>query len=220
MKFIELPMENVKFIIAAILASLMALQANARNVGDFFASESGDIFLPIKHDTRLDMLDYYNAGQKMPMPNNFGGKSEIDTVAGDYMKIKMSDSRSIELLMAASKRDTVIYIVTTYALPAPDSQVATYDRNWNTLDTDKYFKQPQLKDFINIPKGDKSKREDVASAARFDTFLYSTDPQTKSIVARPTVKGHMSIEAYDYIKPYLADSIVYKLKGNKFKRED
>lgn len=209
-------MKDVKLTIIFILSALMSLPVAARSVRDFFASEPDVVFTLLPKDRRLDMLDYYDAGQKMPVGNNFGGTALLDTLTSDFMRIQTSGSSRVELFMATSKRDTVLYVVSTCLLPAADSYVAVYDTNWNELPVDKYLKQLRLGDFIVIPKGEKIKCEDLAAMAKFPTIEYSVVPDDKSIVARHTVKGIMTVERYDEIKPYLVDSLVYNLKGVKF----
>lgn len=212
-------MKNVKFAITVLLLAVTsALPVTARTVRDFFAAENGGIFVSLPHDTRLDMLDYYEAGRKMPMGNNFGGTAVIDTLASDYLQVRTSASSRVEILLAASKRDTVIYVVTTYMLPAADSHVAAYNKNWEILNTSKYFKMPRIQDFIAIPKGDKTRRNDLAALAKIPTFECRINPADKSITVSPTVKGTMTVEDYDKLKPYLATHINYELKNTKFKK--
>lgn len=212
-------MKNVKFAITVLLLAVTsALPVTARTVRDFFAAEDGGIFVSLPHDTRLDMLDYYEAGRKMPMGNNFGGTAVIDTMAADYLRVRTSACSRVEILLAASKRDTVIYTVTTYMLPAADSHVAAYNENWEELNTPKYFKMPRIQDYITIPKGDKTRRDDVAALVKIPTFECRIDPAGKSVAVFPTVKETMTVEDYDKLKPYLATHINYELKNTKFKK--
>ena len=212
-------MKNVKLAITALLlAASTALPSAARTMRDFFAAEDGGIFVSLPHDTRLDMLDYYEAGRKMPMTNNFGGSAVIDTLSADYMRLTTSASSRVEMLLATSGRDTVIYVSTTYLLPAADSHVTAYDTNWKPLDTSKYFKMPQMRDFISIPRGDKARRDDVAGLAKIPTLECIINPTGTTITVRPTVKCTMTVEDYDKLEPYLATSISYELKGLKFKK--
>ena len=211
--------KNIKYAIALLLAATSALTVAARDVRSLFASEDKGVFMSLPQDTRLDMLDYYAAGQKMKMQNNFGGQAGIDTLAHDYMKISTSTSSNVELLMASAKRDTVIYVITTYLLPTADCHIAVYDKEWNELKTGKYIKLPEMQDFIRIPKGDKTKRDDVANEIPFPTMRCHLDPATKSITISPTIEGYMTTETHDAIKGYVANSIIYTLKGTKFKKQ-
>ena len=164
------------------------------------------------------MLDYYEAGQNVPATNNFGGTATIDTLTTDYLKLQTSGSTLVEMLMTTSKRDTVIYVVQTALLPSADSHVAAYDTEWNELNTDKYFKMPQLADFISIPKGDKTRKDDLVKMVKMPTIECSIDLLDRTITATPTISGTMTNEDYDALKPYLAKSITYKLKNVKFKQ--
>ncbi len=212
-------MKSVKSAITALLvAATMAMPVAARTVRDFFASEQNGIFITLPQDERLDMLDYYEAGQNVPATNNFGGTATIDTLTTDYLKLQTSGSTLVEMLMTTSKRDTVIYVVQTALLPSADSHVAAYDTEWNELNTDKYFKMPQLADFISIPKGDKTRKDDLVKMVKMPTIECSFDLPDRTITATPTISGTMTNEDYDALKPYLAKSITYKLKNVKFKQ--
>ena len=152
------------------------------------------ICFPCPHDTRLDMLDYYEAGRKMPMGNNFGRNCRHRHLGFRLSAGAHIGKQPCEILLAASKRDTVIYVVTTYMLPAADSHVAAYNKNWEILNTSKYFKMPRIQDFIAIPKGDKTRRNDLAALAKIPTFECRINPADKSITVSPTVKGTMTVE--------------------------
>ena len=213
----EMKIFSRKMALALAFAAMVAAPSSARTVRDFFANEEGGIFASLPHDRRLDMLDYYEAGQQMPMTNNFGGTAVIDTLTSDYLRLRTSGSSHVELLLATSRRDTVLYVVTTCLLPAADSHVTVYDTNWNTLDTERYFKVPQITDFISIPKGDKTRREDVARDIKLPTIEYSFDPTSRQLTATHTIKGTMTVEGYTAVKPYLTDTLTYQLKGTKIK---
>lgn len=215
-------MTIVKSAITTLLLTVaVALPTAARTVRDFFAAEQNGIFMSLTHDDRLDMLDYYEAGQNMPITNNFGGTTSIDTLSANYMKLRTSASSHVELLMATSKRDTVLYVVQTVLLPAADSHVVAYDTEWNELNTSKHFKMPSLDDFIVIPKGDKThKKADLATMVKMPSMECNIDPATGRMTITPTVQGTMTREDYDILRPYLTDSITFELKGTKYRAID
>ncbi|MBR1881739.1 MAG: DUF3256 family protein, partial [Muribaculaceae bacterium] len=69
-----------------LLACLLFLaQApQARTVRDFFASEPGDVFMLIQPNMRLDLMDYYDSGQRVFATNNLGNGTQLDTITDVY----------------------------------------------------------------------------------------------------------------------------------------
>ena len=79
----------------ALLVCLMCLPqaAQSRTVRDFFASEPDDIFLLVPHSVRLDLLDYYDSGQRVQLANRMGDGTQIVELDSVYLKIRTSASR-------------------------------------------------------------------------------------------------------------------------------
>lgn len=210
-------MDKIRFILIVCLLSSAVFLTEARTIKDFFISEPGNVLPLISQRTRMDMIDYFNAGRMADVKNNLGKSSRFNKVTDDYMSIRISGSSTVEmLLMPISKKDTVIITITTVELPAKDSRVAVYDTEWKPVETKRYFKPATMKNFVFIPKGDKTKKETVLAAIDFPIISYTIDADSRTIVARHGLEQYMSEEDFKKIKPYLRDSIPYTRKRHTF----
>lgn len=204
-----------RYVYSTLAAALLFFSmAGARTIRDFFISEPGEVFTMLSENARMDMLDYYDAGQHGSAGNNMGGRSSLQKADSAYLSVKMSESSSTEMFFIVNKKDTAIFVISTYMLPAADSQVRVFDCNWDELESAKFFKEPTMSDFIVIHDG--KKKKDVEAMIEFPIISYSYNSSTRELVAKQNLKDYMTVEGYDEVSPYLADSIVYVLKGKKF----
>lgn len=210
----------MKKIIFLILGLLLCIPLNikARTIKDLFVSEPGRLMPLLSQSTKMDMIDYLEAGRMAEVNNALGKGTHFINVTDNYMSIQMSKSSMVELLlMPISKKDSVIVAITTIALPAKDSRIEFYTTDWGKYKHNKRFiKEPTMKDFISIPKGDKTKKETILSAIDFPIIQYTINPDNHTIVARHGLEEYMSKEDYKKIKPYLQDSISYTRKAGSF----
>lgn len=204
-------------IIAIILLLGTAFTVNARTIKDLFVAEPGEVFPLLSQRSRLDMVDYLNAGRMVEVDNNLAHGTRFNKVTDTYMSVRVSGSSMVELLlMPISKKDSVIVAVTTVELPAKDSRIAFYNTKWEQLDSKSFMPAITMQDFIAIPKGDKTKKETILDAIEFPIISYSIDPESRVITARQGLKDYMSKEDYDRIAPYLTDTITLTPKGKKY----
>lgn len=210
-------MKQIVYILTSLLLC-SAFNANARSIMDFFVSEQGELLSLLPKNTRMDMIDYYNAGRVIEAKNNLGEGTRFNKVTDNYISLQLTKSCTVEMmLIPVSKKDSVIIAIKTLELPAKDSEITFYDTSWQPLATKRYFKPVSMKDFIRIPKGDKTKKETVLEAIDFPIVSYTINPDKATIIARHGLSEYMSKEDYKKIKPYLQDSINYTLQGHTFK---
>ncbi|MGN1246050.1 MAG: DUF3256 family protein [Muribaculaceae bacterium] len=212
-------MKILKTIIIAVLATAAFAAIQARTIGDFFVSATGDALNAIPQNQRNEMLAYLReAGRVVPTETVYGEEATLLRATDNYVKLRMSCASQIEMLMLTHKRDTVIYMVQTVATPALDSRIMALDTKGNPLPLEKFFKEPQMKDFVHLPKGSKVKPDDVLKSVRFPLISYTINDSLLTITARQNLKDFMSTEDYAEIAPYLTDSITYCARGTRFIR--
>ena len=85
------------FSILTLAMTLLPLSTTARTIADLFAIEPGNIFPLLTRTNRLDMVDYYNSGQQVEVPNNLAGGSCLLELDSAYLKVQTSDSRVVEM---------------------------------------------------------------------------------------------------------------------------
>ncbi len=222
-------MRHIKSIILLTIVCFTVL-GEAKTIRDFFVSEPDDILIVLPKRNRLDMLDYFDVGQKVATANNFAddprdttklnsdnSTSKLIDVTDSYLALSLTKATQVEFkLLTTAKNDSVIMVVTTASLPAKDSHVAFFDTNWCRLNDNKFFKSPDVSDFIK--KGtNKQKKNEILKLIPFHTISYTLSPDNGDITAHLNLKDIIIKEDWDVVKDYLNDSLTYKQQGLKFK---
>lgn len=206
-------MKNFKSIILLLtLLAVFALTAEASTLKELFIEESGQVFPLLNRKVKMDMIDYCNEGVYKDFPNALGDGCRINKMSDNHLSINTSKNHTVELLLTQHKKDSIIVAITTVNLPAKDSRIEFFNTRWEKLDTKKFFKEPSMKNFIKIPKGDKTKKETVLNSIDFPIICYSINPAKNVINARHSLKSYMSKDDYEKIAPYLVDSLAIPIK--------
>ena len=179
----------------------------AHTIQELFIEEPGQVLPLLSKKVKMDMIDYHNEGINKELPNALGNGTHFISVTDNFISLHTSNSTTVELLLTHHKKDSVIVTITTVSLPARDSRIEFYNTNWEKINVKKLIKTPTMKDFITIPKGDKTKKETVLKAIDFPLISYSINPDNCTITARHSLKEYMSDEDYEKISPYLKEHI-------------
>ncbi len=222
-------MRHIKSIILLAIVCF-TLIGEAKTIRDFFASEPGDILMALPKRNRLDMLDYYDVGQKVATANNFSddrdttaqsraySTSKLINVTSNYLALSLTESNKLEFkLLTSAKNDSVIMVVNTVSLPTKDSHVAFYNTNWERLDDKKIFKAPSVADFLKKDIKKKTKNE-ILKVIPFHAIAYTLSPDDNgNLTAHINLQDIIIKEDWEVVKPYINDSLTFKQKGLKFK---
>ncbi|MDE5796892.1 MAG: DUF3256 family protein, partial [Muribaculaceae bacterium] len=90
------PISLLAAIIAAWVLTLLAPEASGASRGDTISARRAFVELPattldlLPHDTRLDMLDYFDVDSIYRAPNTMDGRSWLETVTPNYVKLVMT----------------------------------------------------------------------------------------------------------------------------------
>ena len=197
----------------------------AKTIRDLFASEPDNIFLLLPNRTRLDMLDYYDSGQKVASSNRLSGDdttSQLIDVTQNSISLQLTDATRVDMLLyeTVQGKDSVVAVVKTALLPAPDSRIAFYDTNWKPLNKKQIFAEPTLNDFI-VTGTNKEALETINDIVKFPIISYdvaATDAAT-TITAHLNLEQFLSTDDWAKVKPYLHTSLTYRRQGrsSKFK---
>ncbi|MEF9924871.1 MAG: DUF3256 family protein [Muribaculaceae bacterium] len=207
-------------LITCVLLTVITVSSNARSIKDIFLNAPDDLFAIIDKETRLDLLDYYNAGSTISIQNNLGDDTQFIKVTDDFLSIQLAESSEIEMKMLCfSKKDTIIVVNSTIKSPTPDGKLSFYTADWKPIDAKKHISIPDMKAFISIPKGSDVEIKDVLNQIDFPLISYSIDPATATITAMQNLEQYMSKEEYKRIANYLIPSIKYTLSGKKYRKE-
>lgn len=191
-------------IIIALAALLASATAGARTALDFFVEMPPEVFNMLSRTSRLDMIDYYNAGLSTGSNNAMGGKSRIlkaDSLAVDFL---VSKSSLATLAVIPNGGDTVIAFIETVKLPTPDSSLRFFRADgWKPLAVE----MPVMADFLSPEV-----RNAGLVAADFPPMTFSTvefNPSTSEFTFRDRTAAHYALpegarpeySAIPYLKP-------------------
>lgn len=203
-------------LVSILLLSVLPLLASARTIGDFFVSETGNVFALLEQSDRMDMVDYYKSGKKMKVSNVMDGQSSIDTLTTDFMKMKLSDAHEVAMWMYPSgKSDTLLVVIETFQLEVPDSKIRVFDSNWNEKELKSVFKMPKMEDFLD-KKLSKEQKNEALSYVEFP-LLKLEFTADGGIKATPTLLKTLGIDERKKLEPCLLDSLQYRFEKSKFK---
>lgn len=119
------------------------------------------------------------------VPNCFEGSSHLDTLAADEMRVTLTSRTSLHLrlLPAAVSGDSVLCVIHTYRLVAPESSVRVYDTGWRLLAD------------VTFPLDDLVERPDTMSAERYAELLRLFDPYLVSATFDEAERGAIVVTA-------------------------
>ena len=196
---------------------LMPSTLAARTIADFFASEPGNIFTLLTRTHRLDMVDYYNSGQVVDVPNNLAGEARLIELDSAYLKVQTSGSRVVEMLMRKAGKDTVITVIETVMTPVPDSRLTQWNVHWQQYISDRLFTMPAIDDFI-VGKMPRDLRLDLQDAMIFPLIrLTFTGANHDTIEASHGLEQFLAPVEYKRFATYLKPSVRYRFNGLKIK---
>lgn len=184
----------------------------ARNVFERLQAPSLEL---LKQTTRLDMLDYWDADSVYKAKNAMNGQSWLEQVTPDYLKLNITPVSTLEIKLLPDKKETVVMTIYTVGGEgqARDSIIEFYDTSLNKLDSSRYFAEPDLKMFFDIPKGSVTSMKELREMIPFTTVEYSASPGTDSLAARLTVGEYMNLDDWNIARIFLRPEVVIPWKG-------
>lgn len=170
--------------------------------------------------SRLDMIDYYDAGMRRPIINSFDGISTLDSLTNDYAFITPSTVSSFAIKILPYKKNESV-VMTLYTVgadgQAPDTDIRFYDINLKELPRDRFFREPDIKNYLNLTGVDKKEKKSIENTITFPTFEFSISPNDDNqLSSRLSVGEYLPEEDYKYISPYIKESVIYIWNGKRF----
>ena len=201
------------FRLIVLSMALLPLTGLARTVADLFATEPGNIFPLLTRTNRLDMVDYYNSGQMVAVPNNLAGETRLLELDSAYLKVQTSNSRVVEMCMRKVGKDTVITVIETVMTPVPDSYLSQWNVHWQRYTSDKLFKMPTIDDFI-VKKMPSELRADLQDVMIFPLVqLTFTGENRDTIEATHGLEQFLVPNEYKRFATYLIPTLRYRFNG-------
>ena len=126
------------------LLFVMLLQVGARTPMRQWLTSMPDSVMPLlTQNNRLDFIDFFDARMEAVVTNLMDGKSCMDTLTDDYVRISYTQSCEVAMkLLPVNDSTDVLCMVTTAKAAIDDSRIAFFDEQWNPLPTVSYISEP------------------------------------------------------------------------------
>lgn len=200
---------TLSFLAVAAMAAMAQLTARTA-----FAEAPSSVFPLLDKLTRLDMIDYFEAGSKVESVNALEGASAVTSLSDESLTVHLTDASDVQLFVVpTAKSDTIIGVITTVATPGHDSSLALYSGRWKRLDG--LFTAPKLADWLTDPR--RSAEVEIVVPFMLTSYLYN--PADKTLTLTNNLKGFLSDDIYSMVDGLVRPSLVYRWDGNRFVRQ-
>jgi len=178
-------------------------------------AEAPDAVIPlVDKNTRLDMIDYFMAGQSKASANKFMGSCSIVEMNDTSAIFMLTDSVRCQIFVLNPDADApIIGVITTYFDPLSDSSVAFYDKRWQKISG--IMAPPRLSAWLTS-EGERN-RAKVEEEIPFILASYSFDPSSRMLVATNNTGRYFTAEDAPASLRMLKPRIAYLWDGKRFK---
>lgn len=182
---------------------------------EFFVSAPTRVIPTIDPMTRLDMIDYFNAGSDKPSRNAVGGECRILEETNESITFTTSDASEYTLSLLPSMKKggrPILMMVRTLKTPAEDSSAKFYNADWEEITG--LFEVPLLKDWLN--ETGKRQRKDVENAVPFVLAKMAYSPSNQTITITNNIGDYIPEESLGLAKESLHKQLHFRWNGRKF----
>ncbi|MDE5635617.1 MAG: DUF3256 family protein [Muribaculaceae bacterium] len=202
-----------KLLLTMFTAAVAGTGACALSPREAFVNAPRRVIAAIDSITRLDMLDYYASGSSVASRNAFGGDSRVTLLSDDAITVSTSTSSEVMMAVLPGQRDSMLLVVNTLALPAPDSKAVVYDRHWG--EAGKKLQLPDHNDLsIWLRPESKSNCKELENLIPFIPAIYTYKDGV--LTATNTLGRLIPADDYKKIKSCLKPSVSYRWDGKKW----
>ena len=98
-----------------------------------------------------------------------------------------------------------------------DTDIRFFDSEFSELPRKKFFKEPDLKDFVDIPKGSVTTLKEIRGMLPFYTTEFVADATDNNLKGTLTVGEFIDQDDMNILKLFLRPDITYVWTGTKFR---
>lgn len=181
----------------------------------FFVDAPLSVFPTIDPTTRLDMIDYFQAGSDKASRNMFGGDCRIIEETPESITFTTSEVSEYTLSVIPSKKKKdgpILMVVRTLKTPAEDSTPRFFTSDWKELTG--IFEVPMLSDWLN--ETGKAQRKDVENAVPFVLAKLVYSPSEQTITLTNNLGDYIPEESLGLAKESLHQQLHFRWNGRKF----
>ena len=199
------------------LLFVMLLQVGARTPMRQWLMSMPDSVMPLltKND-RLDFIDFYDARMAAVVTNRMDGKSRMDILTDDFVRINYTQASDVEMkLLPVNDSTDVLCMVTTVKAGVSDSRIAFFDAQWQPLSVASYLTEPSEKDFRSSLQNDSVEWAWCKINILFRT--YALCAERAELLSVFTATDYLSEEERVEVAPYVRkEPLLYRWINGKF----
>lgn len=169
---------------------------------------------------RADFVDFLESKMKAEVTNSFSGKSEMEALSSDYIRVKMTEQSSWQMkLLPVNDSTKVICTVSTVCAPACDSHINFYTTDWKELPSSSYLQAlPVIDDFVVATPDSVDVYEYQNVRRQADMILMKADLSAVDSVLTFTftTSDYMEKQAAEKLKPFIRRPISYTWSQGRF----
>ena len=202
-----------KLLIVLILSMVTLLPSPAKSVvsTDSITARRAFVEMPatvldlLSKSSRLDMLDFFDVDSIYRAVNALEGFSYLEKVTPDYLKVVITPVSTLQFKILKDKKGNEL-VMTIYTVggdsDAKDSDIRFFNAELEELDRSKLLKLPLLKDYFDVPRGDKTALNEIEQLVPFSTVEFEAAPSSNIVTGKLTVGNFMSQEDYGIVRRY------------------
>lgn len=161
--------------ICVIFLLLMAWGSmTGRNMQEVWLSMPDSIIPFIDRSHRIEMLDFALMNANATTDNRLQGKSRIDTLTSNFMKVELTESSNLQIkLLPTAGGDTLICMIHSYKSDAIESVICFFNTDWK-------------KAAVDLPHFTLPERPDTMDVSTYSQLLTSLEPHISHAELNPS----------------------------------
>ena len=169
-------MKKIKYILCACLM-MASLGMEAKSMKDLLVSMPDSMAPALNSNLRLEFAELQEMGVKAEVKNLLGEASVMDTLAQDFVQIRLSSASTLQMKkLPLEQGDSVLCVVKTFAGPEKESELRLFTQDWKPLDASRLFDGKCIGELA----GSLVQKPDTMSESRFEELKAMIEPRMVS----------------------------------------
>ncbi len=199
-------------IISALVVSL-TISAFALTPRQAFISAPSEIISTIDSITRLDMIDYFEAGATGASHNALGGDCRITALDDSHIALETSGVSSLDLFLLPAGRNTAIAVISSLRLPAHDATLNMFSSSWQPNNPGKLPPTFNNLDLWLLPEG-RNERTMIENIVPF--IPVSMVISDNNLIVSNTLNELLTPDDFNKVKNFIIPSLTYVWNGKRW----
>lgn len=203
----------VALIFLLLTVSEATLNISAKSAVDFFTTAPDNIIRLLPQSTRLDMVDYFTYGSSRASSNYFGGNARVTEITENTVSAEIDKDVTMQVAVIPCGKDSIIALITTVYLPAPDSSIKFYTKEWKPL-AKPPFRLPEYKDWLT--KTGSMEKEEVMMHLPFMPVSARFNGDASELTLTNNADVYLSNGIMKNFEGKIIRQMTYSVKGGRF----